>query len=233
MIDKQLNYGRHLIKKFISQAESNTSILDIGAGRGQDLLFAREINNKTELYAVENYPPYIKNLQDNAITVYNLDIERDKLPFDNESLDIIIVNQVLEHVKDVFWILHEITRVLKKGGHLIVGLPNLASFHNRLLLLLGEQPTIIQNNTAHVRGYTKSDFKKLLDSGFDSGYSLAHFGGSNFYPFPSLIAKPLAHLLPSMAWGIFMDWKKERPYLDNGFLKYPVEKQLETRFYLG
>lgn len=101
------------------------------------------------------------------------------------------MNQIFEHVKEVFWILHEVTRVLKKGGSLIVGVPNLASLHNRFLLLLGAQPTSIQNDSAHLKGFTKSDFKKLLQSGFNGGYKLEGFAGSNFYPFPPLLAKPL------------------------------------------
>jgi hypothetical protein len=35
-----------------------------------------------------------------------------------------------------------------------------------------------------------------------------------------------------MAWGIFMNWKKEKVY-KNEYLAYPVEKQLETSFFLG
>jgi hypothetical protein len=145
---------------------------------------------------------------------------------------VILINQVFEHVKDVFWILNEISRVLKVGGHLIVGVPNLASLHNRFLLLMGKQPTSIKNNSAHLRGYTKSDFRNLLNAGFTDGYSLAGFGGSNFYPFPGPIAKPLAGLIPTMAWGIFMNWKKEKAY-KNEYLVYPIEKQLETSFFLG
>jgi SAM-dependent methyltransferase len=233
MIDKSLNYGRHLIHKFIQKSVPYRAVLDIGAGHGDDLMFAKEIAPSAHLYAIENYPPYIKELESKGVKVYPADIERDQLPFPAESIDVVIINQVFEHVKEVFWILNEISRVLKVGGHLIIGVPNLASMHNRLLLVLGKQPTCIQNNSAHLRGYTKNDFKKLLNSGFPGGYTLAGFGGSNFYPFPSTIAKPLAILLPTMAWGIFMHWKKEKRYKEGDFLRFVEEKQLETNFFLG
>lgn len=232
MVDRQLNYGRHLIRRFLKESSPFEKVLDIGAGHGNDLMFALEVQPKATLFAVENYPPYVKELESKGIRVFAQDIEREKLPFDDESLDVVLINQVFEHVKDVFWILNEISRVLKVGGHLIVGVPNLASLHNRFLLLLGKQPTSIKNNSAHLRGYTKSDFKNLLDSGFTGGYSLAGFGGSNFYPFPGAIAKPLAGLIPTMAWGIFMNWKKEKTY-KNEYLVYPVAQQLETSFFLG
>jgi predicted SAM-dependent methyltransferase len=89
--------------------------------------------------------------------VCNFDIERERFPFDDECMDVIIINQVMEHVKEVFWILHKVSRILKTRGHFIVGVPNLAFYVQRLLLLIGEQHSCIKNYSAHVRGYTKGD----------------------------------------------------------------------------
>ena len=144
----------------------------------------------------------------------------------------IIANQVLEHTKEVFWIFHEISRVLTVRGHLIIGVPNLASLHNRVLLALGRQPTVIQTNSAHVRGFTKPDFLKFLSSCFPEGLICRERRGANFYPFPPLVAKPLARLFPKMAWGMFLLLMKTRPY-DGEFLRYPGEHRLETPFYVG
>lgn len=232
MIDRNLNYGRHLIKKFITHSASHEKVLDLGAGHGHDLLIAKNIQPHAQLYALESYPPYVQELQSKGIEVFSANIERERLPFEDESLDIIIMNQIMEHVKEVFWILHEVSRVLKVGGSFIVGVPNLASLHNRLLLLAGQQPTSIKNHSAHVRGYTKNDFNNLINNGFPNGYKLAGFGGSNFYPFPPIIAKPLASILPTMAWGIFMHWKKTKSYTDS-YIQYPVKKRLETNFFVG
>lgn len=233
-IDRFLNYGRHHIDRFLgmaSQYEMRT-VLDIGAGRGTDLLIARSKNPNVQLHAIEVFPEYQLDLQKHGIVVHPLNIERDRFPFSDESIDVAIANQVLEHVKEMFWILHEATRVLRRGGVLIIGVPNLASLHNRLLLMLGKQPTIIQNHSAHVRAYTKHDVLKTLHTCFPGGYVLEKFGGSNFYPFPPVIAKPLAAILPNMAWGIFLMLKKTRHY-DGEFLAYPSMFRLETNFYLG
>ena len=73
-----------------------------------------------------------------------------------------MANQILEHTKEIFWILDQVSTVLKEGGHFLLGVPNLASLHNRLLLAFGRQPSPIQNNSAHVRGYTKPDVLQLL-----------------------------------------------------------------------
>jgi hypothetical protein len=143
----------------------------------------------------------------------------------------VISNQTFEHLKEVFWVLHESSRVLKVGGHLLVGVPNLASLHNRILLLFGRQPTSLKNNSAHLRGYTRQDFQSLLDC-FPGGYQLVGGGGANFYPLPPRPARVFARLLPSMAWAIFMLFEKTRPY-SREYLDFPVQAELETNFFLG
>jgi len=207
------------------------SIVDLGAGGGADLAIAAEVCPSAKRYAVETYPPNVEKLKA-MHEVLALNLERDPLPFANESLDVVMSNQVLEHVKEIFWILHEATRVLRVGGHMIVGVPNLASYHNRLLLALGKQPTVIQNHSAHVRGYTKHDVLRLFEMVFPGGYQLEGFRGANFYPFPPAIANPLAAMLPNGAWGIFFLLKKLRPYNDE-FLMHPVLQKLETNFYVA
>jgi SAM-dependent methyltransferase len=142
------------------------------------------------------------------LNVWTAVIENEILPLKDESINIIIANQILEHTKEIFWIFHEISRVLTVGGKLIIGVPNLASLHNRLLLMLGLQPTAIKINSAHIRGFTKKDFLNFLQSCFPGGYELKAFDGSNFYPFPPVIAKPLARLFPTMTWGIFFVFEK-------------------------
>jgi hypothetical protein len=83
-----------------------------------------------------------------------------------------------------------------------------------------------------VRGWTKKDLLSFVNNIFPEGYSLKEFGGSNFYPFPPAVSKSMANLFPNLAWGIFLRFEKTREYNDE-FIKYPLEKQLETNFYLG
>lgn len=232
MIDRSLNYGRHHIRKFLSDSMPYSLVVDLGAGLGCDLELARSMNGNAELHAIEASSGNAEALAGKGINAHFLNIERDSLPFQDGSVDVVIANQVLEHTKEIYWICHEISRVLKLGGHLIVGVPNLASLHNRILLLFGRQPTPIQSSTAHVRGFTKHDLLKFTERIFPDGYSQEGFGGSNFYPFPPVLAKRLAIMFPNLAWGIFFNLKKAREYRDE-FIAYPVAEKLETNFYLG
>ncbi len=232
MIDRSLNYGRHHIRRFLEEAKPYNVVLDMGAGYGQDLMAAREVVPSTELWGLEVLPEYREALEKQGIKTVAFNLEREAFPFEDESIDIIMGNQIIEHVKEVFWIFHQISRTLKVGGRMIIGVPNLASLHNRILLMAGKQPTAITTASAHVRGWTKPDVLRFLESCYPGGYQLRGFGGSNFYPFPSFVAKPLAAVLPNMAWGIFFSLEKVKPY--NGeFLDFVKTRALETPFYTG
>jgi SAM-dependent methyltransferase len=232
MIDRSLNYGRRQIERFLRSSGEYATVLDIGAGQGDDLLLSRSVNPGASVHAVEVCPEYAGRLAEKKILVHALNIEKDRLPFSDGSVDVVIANQVLEHVKELFWIFHEITRVLPVGGKLILGVPNLAALHNRVLLAFGRQPSPLKNNSAHIRGYTKQDIVRFLEGCFPGGYGLISFGGSNFYPFPPVLARPLAKLFPNMAWGIFFLFEKQREY-NREFLEFPAKERLETNFYVG
>lgn len=215
MIDRKLNYGRHIIANFVKQIGKFDIVVDIGAGSGDDLMIYKKYNLSAKLIALEAYKPNLSKLESRGIKAYMHNLERDKFPFENSTIDVINANQIIEHTKEIFWIFHETTRTLKVGGFLVLGVPKLASLHNRLLLALGKQPTCIRNDSAHVRGFTKSDILQFLKIGW---YEVVDFKGSNFYPFSPVIAKQLAKLLPNMSGSIFFLLKKTR-YYNNEFIK--------------
>jgi len=232
MIDRSLNYGRPIVRRFLEQARPYGRVLDIGSGQGADLMAARAVQPDCELLAIEAYPPYAERLRQQGVAVSALDLERDPLPFDDGAIDVAIANQVLEHTKEVFWIFHELARVLRHEGQLIVGVPNLAGVHNRLLLLLGRQPSVIKTASAHVRGFTKPDLLHFLEDVWPGGFALRAHAGANFYPFPPLLARPLAAALPGLAWGLFLRLQKQGRY-GSEFLQFPSRARLETNFHTG
>lgn len=203
-----LNHGRDIITAWSRAfAQNNRAgplrVLDIGCGRyATDLLNVQRAvgEPKVELYGVDQGEA-AETARTLGVTMFSLDIEREPLPLGNQQVDIVIANQILEHTKEIFWILAEISRVLRPGGILIAGVPNLASLHNRVLLLAGEQPSAIELLGPHVRGFTIPSFRRLIES--DGYYRLVRARGSNFYPFPPAIAVPLSRLFPALAVSSF------------------------------
>lgn len=105
-----------------------------------------------------------------------LDLNKEKLPFKNNSLDIIICNQVLEHLFEIDKVLDDIYRVLKKDGMLIACVPNLAALHERISLLFGYNPStwhtsqkqiglrsgVSTDGRTHCNGFTVKGFRNLV-----------------------------------------------------------------------
>jgi len=55
-------------------------------------------------------------------------------------VDIIIAGEIIEHIYNTYKFLEECSRIIKKGGFLILTTPNLCSFKNRLKVLFGKLP---------------------------------------------------------------------------------------------
>ena len=233
-VDFNDNYGRDVIVEFANgdikkKQKQNKVILDIGAGEGDDLFNIQRSQPDAELHALESWEPNVKLLTSRGVKVHHVDIEKMKLPFKDDSVDVVICNQILEHTKDIFWILHEIMRVLKKDGRIIVGVPNLAALHNRLILLTGTTPECMTLRGSHVRGFTFSDFNRLMNT-YGSA-KLVGRRGTGFYPFPRFIAKPLTRVLPGLSWGLFVCYEKTGKY--NGEFLKEGARFAATSYYLG
>lgn len=81
--------------------------------------------------AGRTYIPGFINIDISGKADVILDIGKDKLPFENDSVDLIFSYHTLEHIPDYLFALSEIYRVLKHGGRFLVGLPyvTLTEYH--------------------------------------------------------------------------------------------------------
>ncbi|MEM4474678.1 MAG: methyltransferase domain-containing protein, partial [Candidatus Bathyarchaeia archaeon] len=102
---------------------------------------------------------------------------REELPFADNSFDVCTMLDVIEHLENPDHAIKEAYRVLKRGGFLILTTPNLASWCNRILLLLRKPVLGIDLSTewryeyplgikqvisGHRRLYTFDSLKRLL-----------------------------------------------------------------------
>jgi ubiquinone/menaquinone biosynthesis C-methylase UbiE len=223
-----LNYGRDIIVSMATDhlvtIEGPVRVLDVGFGHGADLLNIRQIDPEREvsLYGIDAYGPSVEDGAGKGIQASLLDVETERLPFDDQYFDIVVANQIIEHTKDIFWIFSEISRVVKPNGIVIVGVPNLAALHCRLLLLWGDQPSCIEMLGAHVRGITKDAFERFITA--DGYFAVQEVKGTNFYPFPPLMAKVLSRALPTLSVCLII--RIRRTPKPGTFIEV-----LETRFY--
>ena len=231
IVDHTETYGRYVLAKIIKSL--NTSLcLDLGCGNGDDLMVVKKDNPKAKCVGVDFAGQNNEGLLDKGIEFVSLNIENQCLPFESETIDLIIANQVLEHTKEIFWINHEIFRTLKVGGYLFIGVPNTLSLHNRILGLFGIHATCLKMISGHVRGFSRKDTILFYREVAGNFLTIEKFYGSQFYPFPRLIARPLAKVFPSFAFSIFFLIKKTGNY-QGEFLRWLSANLLETNFYQG
>lgn len=170
-----------------------TALLDVGCWDGANTeRYARLMGAKA--YGVEIFEAQARQAEDRGVQVARLDLENAAFPWADGSMDVVVSNQVFEHLKNVWRPMSEVFRVLRPGGWLVLSVPNLGSLHNRVLLGLGRQPTSIRTLGPHVRGYTFGEIQRFVT--LDGAFRVVRAAGVGFYPFAVPFANPLARLWP-------------------------------------
>jgi ubiquinone/menaquinone biosynthesis C-methylase UbiE len=138
-------------------------LLDIGCSTGDWAL--RWQARGWDTAGVDLNREHIAAARDAGVDARFCDLNRDPLPFDDAQFDLIFAGEVIEHLVDTDGFLAEVRRCCKSRGHLLLTTPNLASFENRVRLLLGIYPKWLNYNlteSGHVRGYTPRALKGQL-----------------------------------------------------------------------
>lgn len=123
----------HPMNPYFERIESlltaETTWLDVGCGRhlvprwltnGE----AIELKLRPMAKRIVGVDPDLAALRDNRSCDVRLQIGTEKLPFADDSFDLVTANMVFEHVEAPLPLLREIRRVLKPGGRLMVLTPN-------------------------------------------------------------------------------------------------------------
>jgi methionine biosynthesis protein MetW len=126
---------------FISLLEFNpkAKVVDLGCGNGEFTLRAKEKIGCNEIIGVDADEERLNEAEKKGIIVVNHDLN-DTLPFRDNSFDVIICNQVIEHLYYPVKFMREVYRILKPKGYAVISTENLASWDNIFVLLLGYTP---------------------------------------------------------------------------------------------
>jgi len=102
---------------------SNASILDLGCGSGWSIAAFRNAGHRA--FGVDLLANVEARESNNAVPYICADATA--LPFRDSSMDLVGMHQVLEHMPSPESVLHEVLRILKPKGRLVVVGPNLLS----------------------------------------------------------------------------------------------------------
>lgn len=199
------HYYRYKMVMPLVEKNSNARFLDCGCGDGVFTIDVAKNIDTNYIFGTEIIEEEIKKARSNNIEVEYGDLNT-KLPYKNNTFDVILANQVIEHLYNTDIFIKELFRVCKPGGYVIVATVNLASTLNILYLLFGKQPPAthvsdevvvgspfinitngkIIKGQSHIRVFTMKALKGLLQY---HGFKIEKCKSAGYYPFPKAIAR--------------------------------------------
>ena len=124
-------------------------ILDIGPGKGFYSKLFRQWGLQVSCVDID---PALRGLYEGlGCDFAQLDLRSGKLPYADESFDMIWCSHVIEHLHDPLALLTECKRVLRTGGHLILRTPDLKSVKFEFW-----------NDPTHVQPFILTSLRKIL-----------------------------------------------------------------------
>ena len=168
-----------LLKAIAERVPLGSHVLDLGCGDGELLQqLARE--RACTGYGIEIDDANVLACVRRGVNVLQLNLHQGLKSFADQSFDVVLQINTLQHLRNAEVMLRETARVGRLG---IVAFPNFAHWANRLSVLRGRMPVTARlpyewYNTPNIRVGTFKDFEvlagknglKLLDAfGFEDG----------------------------------------------------------------
>ncbi|MEA2112504.1 MAG: class I SAM-dependent methyltransferase [Patescibacteria group bacterium] len=112
-------------------------ILDIGCADGYlgSKFKEKEANKVVGIDISENQIKEARKKLDEAIS---LDVQEEKIPFDDNYFDIVLITEVIEHLFNPKKVIKKIKRVLNDDGFAVITTPNFLVFSNRFKMFFGK-----------------------------------------------------------------------------------------------
>ena len=197
--------NNRMLSSYVEPAKS-VKVLDLGCGNG-DIAKQRILGKirSPKLYGIEIDQHVARAARKNGLQVLVRDVEK-RLPYPNNTFDVVSANQLIEHLVNTDRFLQEIFRVLKPSGYLLLATENLASWHNIAALFMGWHPFSLhasdlinignpmrlgktEDLPLHSRHKKVFTLRSLQDSLQLHGFVVQQVFGAGYYPLPPFLAR--------------------------------------------
>ena len=176
---RQIYLTHDKFEGFIEMMNENRTgsqkILDIGCGNGWLSTLYRLPGD--EMHGIDISALNVERARSRGVRAILHNVENG-LPYEDSFFDIIICVDVLEHLFFPEKVVKEMHRVLKAGGILIIGVPNLYCLRNRIEMWTGNARFIeYPMNLEHIRHYSKKTISGILAG---TGFKILKSMGSSW-----------------------------------------------------
>jgi len=169
---------------------AGSRVLDLGCGNGELLAHLRR-HKGCSGYGIEIADANVHACVQRGVDVIQLNLEDGLALFDDNTFDVVMQLDTLQHLRNTERMLKETARVGRIG---IVSCPNFAHWPNRLRVLVGRMPVTRVlpyqwYDTPNIRVGTYADFEVLArKSGLEVTDSFGLQGGRVVRRWPNLVA---------------------------------------------
>jgi methionine biosynthesis protein MetW len=145
---------------------AGSCVLDLGCGNGEFLAYLQAQRGCTG-YGIEIQDRNVLECTRRGVNVIQLNLEEGLAIFGDQSFDVVLQLDTLQHLRNTESMLRETARVGRRG---IVSFPNFAHWPNRLSVLGGRMPVTKVlpyqwYDTPNIRVGTHADFEVLARKG--------------------------------------------------------------------
>jgi 2-polyprenyl-3-methyl-5-hydroxy-6-metoxy-1,4-benzoquinol methylase len=155
------------------------SILDIGCGTGQFLKLVRESVPVTTCWGLEIDPEAAEAARGHLDRVICGDVVVEGVRLPDKAFDVIVMNDVLEHLYDPAAVLRELRPKLRASGVIVASLPNVRFILNvRDFVWRGDWAYTSAGilDRTHVRFFTRKSMERMFQ---EAGYRVNLLQGIN------------------------------------------------------
>jgi SAM-dependent methyltransferase len=196
-------------------------ILDIGCGFGGLTKFVGGHCGAAEVHGIDTDARALREARSKGVFAHQVNVSQEPLPFPDCHFDLVFSLGMLDFLPCFDGMIREIFRVLRPGGHALISLPNLASWHNRFFLLMGYQPRDVEVSrevivgvhpyyrrdpkpTGHIHTTTSRAFRELMEyHGFRTVRISAGRPNGRRKAWPLVALDTVLSLSPSLARRFF------------------------------
>lgn len=156
---------RHCTYFLKNYLKNNITVLDVACGTG---IFLNKINHERKglhLFGIDNSKNMISIAKKNYATIHFETADADKIPFEDNSFDLITIIDAFYYFRDKESTLKECSRVLKPNGYLFIFYMAIDIFPKFILKLIQLISIIFSlNSEGHSTFPKMNELKKMADA---------------------------------------------------------------------